>query len=233
MCIRDSIQAMRKVGLLARDVLDHVSPLVVPGVSTAELDAVAHQYIVDQQHAIPAPLNYGGIVRGMFNGYELGRTVCTVAHYGSYGLMRVLDLLVGWMVGRRLNGFAIPLCGFPNAVCISVNEEVCHGIPGSRLLQEGDIVNIDVTVYKFGHHGDTSRMFLVGEEVSDDAKRLVEVAQEALWRSFPQAVASKRLGDLGGEIQQFVAVSYTHLRAHETPEHLVCRLLLEKKKKKN
>ena len=62
----------------------------------------------------------------------------------------------------------------------SINECICHGIPDSRPLQDGDIVNIDVTVFLDGHHGDTSRMFLVGDSVSEEAKRLVEVTKESL-----------------------------------------------------
>ncbi|EFJ17369.1 hypothetical protein SELMODRAFT_154620 [Selaginella moellendorffii] len=69
--------------------------------------------------------------------------------------------------------------GFPKSVCTSVNECICHGIPDSRPLQDGDIINIDVTVYLNGYHGDTSATFLCGT-VSDEAKRLVEVTREAL-----------------------------------------------------
>ncbi|KAH7839458.1 hypothetical protein Vadar_004406 [Vaccinium darrowii] len=70
--------------------------------------------------------------------------------------------------------------GFPKSVCTSVNECVCHGIPDSRQLQDGDIINIDVTVYLNGYHGDTSKTFLCGNNVSDNAKRLVEVTEECL-----------------------------------------------------
>ena len=70
--------------------------------------------------------------------------------------------------------------GLPKSVCTSINECICHGIPDSRPLQDGDTVNIDVTVFLDGHHGDTSRMFLVGDSVSEEAKRLVEVTKESL-----------------------------------------------------
>jgi methionyl aminopeptidase len=79
------------------------------------------------------------------------------------------------------NAYPSPLTygGFPKSVCTSVNECICHGIPDARILQEGDILNIDVTIFKNGHHGDTSRMFFVGQ-VSDEAKRLCEVTTRAL-----------------------------------------------------
>ncbi|KAI8539206.1 hypothetical protein RHMOL_Rhmol09G0163300 [Rhododendron molle] len=70
--------------------------------------------------------------------------------------------------------------GFPKSVCTSVNECVCHGIPDSRQLQDGDIINIDVTVYLNGYHGDTSKTFFCGNSISDSAKRLVEVTEECL-----------------------------------------------------
>ncbi|HET7545583.1 MAG TPA: type I methionyl aminopeptidase [Polyangiaceae bacterium] len=93
--------------------------------------------------------------------------------------------------------------GFPKSVCTSINEVVCHGIPSERVLRDGDIINIDVThIYK-GFHGDTSATFYVGK-VSDDAKRVVEVARRALALGIAQVRPGARLGDLGAAIQEFV-----------------------------
>src|SRR5574338_1491894 len=119
---------MRRAGHLAAATLDFITPHVVPGVTTEELDRLCERYI--REHgAIPAPLNY-----------------------------------------RR----------FPKSICTSVNHVVCHGIPGDKRLLEGDIVNIDVTVILDGWHGDTSRMFFVGDKISVKARRLVEVTYEAM-----------------------------------------------------
>ena len=120
----EDIASMRVAGRLAADVLHMIRPYVEPGITTGELDRRCHEYIVETQQAIPAPLNYHG---------------------------------------------------FPKSVCTSVNHTVCHGIPGDRRLKNGDIVNIDITVIKDGYHGDTSKMFTVGEP-SIIAKRVVRVA---------------------------------------------------------
>ena len=106
---------MRLAGQAASEVLDMIEVHVVPGVTTGELNRLCHEYIVDEQQAVPAPLNYRG---------------------------------------------------FPKSICTSVNHVVCHGIPGEKKLKNGDIVNIDVTVIKDGFHGDTSRMFMVGNPMS-------------------------------------------------------------------
>ena len=145
-------QAMRVAGRLAADVLDMVTPHVLPGVSTGELDRICHDYIVDVQKAIPAPLNYKG---------------------------------------------------FPKSICSSVNHVVCHGIPGERQLRSGDIVNLDVTVIKDGFHGDTSRMFQIGN-CSVQARRLCSSGFEAMWLGIRQVSPGRRLGDLGHAIQQYV-----------------------------
>jgi len=145
-------QAMRVAGRLAADVLDMIGPRVQAGITTGELDRICHAYIVDTQHAIPAPLNYKG---------------------------------------------------FPKSICSSVNHVVCHGIPGDRVLKAGDIVNLDVTVIKDGFHGDTSRMYLVGEP-SVQARRLCQVGFEAMWRGIRLVRPGTRLGDLGHAIQTYV-----------------------------
>jgi len=91
---------------------------------------------------------------------------------------------------------------FPASICTSVNHVVCHGIPNDRPLKDGDIVNIDVTVIKDGWHGDTSRMFIVGEG-SIQAKRLVQLTYEAMWKGIVRVKPGARLGDIGHAIQTF------------------------------
>ena len=96
--------------------------------------------------------------------------------------------------------------GFPKSICTSINHVVCHGIPGGRVLKEGDIVNIDVTPILDGWHGDSSRMFLIGD-VPIKARRLVEVTYEALMLGIEQARPGNHLGDIGHAIQR-------HAEAH-------------------
>lgn len=146
----DEIERMRVAGRLAAEVLDMIAPHVQAGVTTGELDRLCHDYIVNTQKAIPAPLNYRG---------------------------------------------------FPRSICTSVNHQVCHGIPGDKRLKKGDVVNIDVTVIKDGYHGDTSRMFFVGEP-SIQAKRLVQVTYECMVTGIRQVRPGARLGDIGHAIQQ-------------------------------
>jgi len=143
------IEKMRVAGRLAAEVLDMIEPHVVPGITTGELDRICHDYIVNHQHAIPAPLHYKG---------------------------------------------------FPKSICTSVNHQVCHGIPGEKRLKKGDIINIDVTVIKDGYHGDTSRMYYVGEP-SIQARRLVEITRECMYRGIEQVRPGARLGDIGHAIQ--------------------------------
>jgi methionyl aminopeptidase len=95
--------------------------------------------------------------------------------------------------------------GFPKSVCTSVNEVVCHGIPGGRVLKNGDIVNVDVTSYlpaKDGFHGDTSATFYVGE-VSPEAQKVVEVSRHCLELGIAQVRDNARLGDIGAAIQEY------------------------------
>jgi methionyl aminopeptidase len=93
--------------------------------------------------------------------------------------------------------------GFPKTICTSVNHVICHGIPSpSKTLKDGDIVNIDVTVIKDGWHGDTSRMFVVGEG-SIAAKRLCQMTYEAMWKGIVKVKPGIRLGDIGHTIQTF------------------------------
>jgi methionyl aminopeptidase len=93
--------------------------------------------------------------------------------------------------------------GFPRSICTSVNHVVCHGIPGDKRLMDGDIVNIDITTILDGWHGDTSRMFFVGDKVSVKARRLVEVTYEAMMRGIQVVRPGATLGDIGHAIQSF------------------------------
>jgi methionyl aminopeptidase len=90
---------------------------------------------------------------------------------------------------------------YPASLCTSVNHVVCHGIPGEKKLKDGDIINIDVTVIKDGYHGDTSRMFFVGKP-SIQARRLVDVTYEAMWRGIRAVRPGAHLGDIGATIQK-------------------------------
>jgi methionyl aminopeptidase len=91
---------------------------------------------------------------------------------------------------------------FPKSVCTSVNEVVCHGIPGSRVLRDGDIINVDVTHIYNGFHGDTSATFYIGTP-SEDAKRVTEVARRCLELGIAEVRPGGRLGDIGAAIQEF------------------------------
>ena len=146
------IEKMRIAGRLAAEVLQVVAPFVKPGVSTAELDRICHDHIVNVQGAVPANVGYKG---------------------------------------------------FPATICTSVNNVICHGIPSdNKVLKDGDIVNIDVTVIKDGWHGDTSRMYFAGTP-SVKAKRLVDVTREAMFRGIRTVRPGATLGDIGHAIQQF------------------------------
>jgi methionyl aminopeptidase len=146
----DEIEKMRVVGKLAAEVLEMIDEHVKPGITTDKLDSICHDYIVNKQHAIPAPLNYKG---------------------------------------------------FPKSICTSVNHVVCHGIPGDKKLKDGDIINIDITVIKDGFHGDTSKMFFIGEP-SIKAKRLVELTYDCLKMGIAMVRPGIRLGDIGHVIQK-------------------------------
>ena len=148
----EEIEKMRVAGRLAAEVLEMIGDHVKPGVSTEELDRICHDYIVNEQKCIPAPLNYKG---------------------------------------------------FPKSICTSVNHVICHGIPSEKkILKDGDILNIDVTVIKDGYHGDTSRMFMIGQP-SVLAKRLVDVTWQCLWLGIEQVRPGARLGDIGHVIQTY------------------------------
>ncbi len=150
------VAGMRVAGRLAAEVLDVLTPHVKVGVTTEALDKIAHDHIVHEQGAVPAPL-----------------------HYAPPGYTP-----------------------YPKSICTSINHQVCHGIPNERPLKNGDILNIDVTVIKDGWHGDTSRMFIVGEG-SIAARRLVQITYEAMWKGIVKVRPGVRLGDIGNAIQTF------------------------------
>jgi methionyl aminopeptidase len=170
----DEIVKMRVAGRLAAEVLQMIAPYVQAGVNTLELDQRCHDYMVNEQQAIPAPLNYKG---------------------------------------------------FPRSICTSVNHQVCHGIPNDRVLKNGDIINIDITVIKDGFHGDTSQMFVVGEP-DPRAKRLIEMTYEAMWLGIAQVRPGAFLGDVGYAIQQF-AESHRFSVVREYCGHGIGRLFHE------
>lgn len=147
----EDFDGMRRAGRLAAEVLDFITPHVVPGVTTGELDQLCEQFIRDHG-AIPAPLNYRG---------------------------------------------------YPKATCISLNHVVCHGIPGDKRLQGGDILNIDITVILDGWFGDSSRMYYAGE-VGVRARKLCEVTYDALMRGIAVVKPGATFGDIGHAIQSFV-----------------------------
>ena len=101
--------------------------------------------------------------------------------------------------------FSAPLYyrGYPNSCCTSTNHIVCHGIPSKKILNEGDIVNVDVTAIKDGWHGDTSRMFIVGE-CSVKAKKLIKITYEAMMEGIKTIKANTKIGDIGYTIQKKV-----------------------------
>ncbi len=152
----EDIEKMRIAGRLAGEVLDYITPFVTVGVTTAELDRLCHEYMVNEQGCIPAPLNYAP------DGH-------------------------------------VP---YPKSICTSVNQVICHGIPNDKPLKNGDIVNLDITVIKDGYHGDTSRMFLVGD-VTPQARRLVKTTFEAMWVGINCVKPGAHLGDIGYAIQRY------------------------------
>ncbi|MFA7324113.1 MAG: type I methionyl aminopeptidase [Candidatus Nanopelagicales bacterium] len=146
----DTIEAMRVAGHLAALTLEEVGRHVRPGVTTDELDVVAHTFICDHG-AYPSPLDYRG---------------------------------------------------FPKAICTSLNEVICHGIPDSTVLNEGDICNIDVTVFIEGVHGDTNATFPVGD-VSEEASQLIERTHEAMSRAIKAVAPGRPINVIGRVIESY------------------------------
>lgn len=139
---------MRKAGKLAAEILDVLTDVVAPGVTTEEIDVIVHRLTIEGG-GVPATLGYRG---------------------------------------------------YTKSCCTSINHVVCHGIPGDRALKDGDIVNIDVTPIVDGWHGDTSRMFLVGD-VGIKARKLIDVTYECLMLGLEQARPGNRIGDIAHAIQ--------------------------------
>ncbi len=99
--------------------------------------------------------------------------------------------------------------GFPKSICTSINHVICHGIPNENdVLKDGDIINIDITVIKDGFHGDTSKMFFIGD-VSLEDKRLCRVAQESLYFALKKVKPGAKIGEIGSSIQKFIKASNT------------------------
>ncbi|SHE46981.1 type I methionyl aminopeptidase [Clostridium fallax] len=170
------VDLMRKAGRIVGETLLLIEENIRPGVTTAELDKIAEQFIT-KHGAIPS-----------FKG----------------------------------------LYGFPASLCISVNEQVVHGIPSKRKLNEGDIVSVDCGALIDGFHGDAARTFCVGT-VSEEAKKLVEVTKECFFKGIKKAEVGNRLTDISHEIQQYVeAAGFSVVRdyvghgigrsLHEDPE---------------
>jgi methionyl aminopeptidase len=143
------LAAMRRTGKLAAAILAETGAAVAPGVTTDELDRIAHEAHL-RVGAYPSPLNYRG---------------------------------------------------FPKSICTSVNEVICHGIPDDRPLAEGDIVNLDVTTYAEGVHGDTNATFCVGR-VDEGSRRLVQVTRECLERGIAAVGPGRPLSDIGRAIEE-------------------------------
>jgi methionyl aminopeptidase len=144
----DIIERMRRTGQFGGEVLYKTAAGIAPGVTTDELDVLAHDIIV-AGGAYPSPLNYNM---------------------------------------------------FPKSICTSVNEVICHGIPDNRKLQSGDIVNLDVTVYREGVHGDTNATFFVGQP-SEQARRLVNVTRQCLDLGIAAVRPGRPISDIGRAIE--------------------------------
>lgn len=170
------IELMRKANLIVRDTLNMLQDKIRVGMTTKQLDRLAHDYIV-KQNAIPSFLGYSG---------------------------------------------------YPASVCISINEEVVHGIPGERVIKEGDLVSIDCgSIYK-GYNGDAARTFLM-EGADEEKVQLAEVTKQSFFEGMKVLKAGARLGDLGHAIQSYAeSFGYGVVRAmvghgigrdmHEDPE---------------
>ena len=112
------------------------------------------------------------------------------------------ELCHAYIVERGAYPAPLNYRGFPKSVCTSVNEVTCHGVPNERVLEDGDIINIDVTTIVDGWFGDTSEMFEVGEP-RPSARKLVEAAREALWIGIEQVAPGKTIGDIGAAVYDF------------------------------
>ena len=146
----DEIAKIRAAGRIASRAIDAVEAAIRPGVTTDELDRIAHDFVVSQG-AYPSTLDYRG---------------------------------------------------FPKSCCTSVNEVICHGIPDDTVLRSGDLVNIDVTAYLDGYHGDLNRTFRVGE-VSDEVNLLIERTEQALMRGIKAVAPGRQVNVIGRVIETY------------------------------
>ncbi len=147
---KEDYEGMRKAGRLSAEILDELTEMIEPGMTTLAIDEYVHKRITEAG-AVPAPLGYRG---------------------------------------------------FPKSCCTSVNHVVCHGIPDDKVLKDGDVVNVDVTSIVDGWHGDTSRMYWVGNPPIK-AKRLTQITYDAMMRGIEQVKPGATVGDIGHAIQVF------------------------------
>jgi len=146
----EEVERIRAAGRIAADALEAVGRIIRPGITTDEIDAVAHDYMVSRD-AYPSTLDYRG---------------------------------------------------FMKSSCTSVNECICHGIPDSTVLQDGDIVNVDITAYKDGVHGDTNFTFLVGD-VDEESRLLVTRTHEAMMRGIKAVRPGRQINVIGRVIEKY------------------------------
>jgi methionyl aminopeptidase len=146
----ETIQRMRVAGGLAAQAMEAAAAVIAPGITTDEIDAVAHEFLLDHG-AYPSTLGYKG---------------------------------------------------FPKSLCTSVNEVICHGIPDSRPLEDGDIVNLDITAFIGGVHGDTDATYLVGD-VDEESRVLVERTREAMMRGIRAALPGRPINVVGRVIESY------------------------------
>ncbi len=146
----ETIELIRESGRIAAQAVEAVGAAIAPGVTTDELDRIAHEYLLDHG-AYPSTLGYRG---------------------------------------------------FPKSCCTSLNEVICHGIPDDTVIAEGDIVNIDITAYKNGVHGDLNKTFIAGT-ASEDARLLVERTQEALTRGIKAVAPGRQINVIGRAIEAY------------------------------
>jgi len=146
----EEIELIRTAGKIAAGAIEAAGAAVAPGVTTDQLDAIAHEYVVSQG-AYPSTLGYRG---------------------------------------------------YPKSCCTSLNEVICHGIPDNTVIQEGDLVNIDITAYKDGMHGDLNKTFLAGE-ASEEAALLVERTEEALRRGIKAVAPGRHINVIGKAIEAY------------------------------
>ena len=146
----ETIEKMRIASRIAAQAIVEVGKHITPGVTTDELDAVGHEFLLDHG-AYPSTLGYRG---------------------------------------------------FPKSLCSSLNEVICHGIPDSTVVQDGDILNIDITAYIHGVHGDTNHTFLVGD-VDEESRLLVERTEESLRRAIKAVAPGREINVIGRTIQSY------------------------------